>query len=242
MIELTERDEAACHATRAAGRAPPAFSVCVVIPAYNEAGRIGGVVRAVREYLPDVVVVDDCSTDGTGGEAREAGALVLRHPENRGKGAALKTGLDQAVRWGHDAAITMDGDGQHDPGDIPRFIARALQTGADIVIGTRMHDVRGMPFHRYCTNRITSGILSALTRRRLTDTQSGHRLIRTRIWPSLRITSSRYEAESEILLEASTRGTKIEEIEISTTYRDESSKIHPFLDTVRFIRLMLRYI
>ncbi|MBI3192079.1 MAG: glycosyltransferase family 2 protein, partial [Pedosphaera parvula] len=110
----------------------------VVIPCYNEAPTIAALVQAVREYLPAVIVVDDGSRDATAEVATQAGAEVIRHPRNRGKGAALTSGWRRARERGFGWALCLDGDGQHAPADVPRFLQCAADTGAALVIGNRM--------------------------------------------------------------------------------------------------------
>jgi len=213
----------------------------VVIPAYNEEKRIGEVVRRVREFIEDVVVVDDGSKDGTAQRANEAGAKVLVHGENRGKGAALKTGFEFAVREGFDAVITLDADGQHDPVEIPKFLREAEKNELQIIVGNRMGKPEGMPVVRYLTNRFTSFVISKMSGQRIPDSQSGFRLIRKEVLESLSIESSNFDAESEILIKASLAGFKIGNVPIKTIYRgDERSKINPMVDTVRFFRLVFK--
>lgn len=215
---------------------------CALIPAYNESARIGDVVEGARGQGVTVVVVDDGSTDGTEEAARRGGATVLRHPRNRGKGEALKTGFRYAIEQGVDAVITLDGDGQHDPAEIPEIVARAEQEGSDIVLGCRMGDVSRMPLLRIWTNQITSAVLSRLAHTRISDSQSGYRLIRTRALRSLDLVTRKYDLESEILVRAARRGFRISEVPVRTIYEGSESKIHPGLDTLRFIRLALRLI
>ena len=110
---------------------------CVVIPAYLEARFIGDLVRRVRTVIPDVFVVDDGSSDATASAAEAAGAMVLRHTLNRGKGAALETGLAQARACGYAFVVTMDGDGQHDPAELPRFLEAYRGGATPVLVGNR---------------------------------------------------------------------------------------------------------
>jgi len=212
----------------------------VVIPAYNEAAHIADVVRRSRVRVGMVLVVDDGSSDETAACAERAGAVVIRHSANRGKGAALATGFTEAHRRGFDWVLTLDGDGQHAPEHIPAFCRAAAQRGADIVVGTRKADHATMPAVRRCTNAMTSAVISRLTHQRLTDTQSGYRLIRVTVWYAVAVTTQAYDAESEFLIVAGRLGHRIVEIPIATVYGGERSSIHPVRDTVRFIRLAAR--
>ena len=119
-----------------------------VIPCFNEGATIAGLVGAALQHLPLVVVVDDGSTDRTSEAAQAAGARMVRHDTNRGKGAALKTGLALAAKQGFEWAVTLDGDGQHAPDDIPAFLSCAGQTGALLIIGNRMHNAQAIPWLR----------------------------------------------------------------------------------------------
>ena len=216
----------------------------VVVPSKDLEATVGGVVRSVLglDLGLDVLVVDDGSTDDTSGAAREAGALVVRHEENLGKGAALRTGFEYAIANDYEAVITMDGDGQHDPGAIPEFLDAIEKCGADIVVGSRMHAVGDMPRVRIWTNRTTSRIVSLLAGQFIPDSQSGFRIIRTRLLRAISrsLVTSRYDTESEMLIRAGRRGFRIAALAIKSIYRDTVSHINPLVDTMRFIRLVGR--
>ena len=156
-----------------------------VIPCFNECAGIAPLVAAVRQQLPSVLVVDDGSTDDTASLARGAGAVVVSHERNLGKGAALKTGLSLALKQGFEWAVTLDGDGQHAPEDLPALLRCAGQTGARLVIGNRMHDAHAIPWLRRQVNRWMSRKLSQRAGRHLPDTQSGFRLIHLATWAAL---------------------------------------------------------
>ncbi len=193
--------------------------------------------------MPLVYVVDDGSTDMSGEAARKAGATLLRHPDNRGKGAALKTGFARILaedKW--DAVVILDGDGQHDSSEIPRFVSCSQHANYDIVVGDRMGDVRPMPFRRKATNFLCSQVLSALTRQRIRDTQCGFRLIKTKTLKDLVLKTSQFDTESEMLLQAAANGARIGNLSIVTIYGAEKSSVHPVLDTWRFIRLAGRFL
>ena len=214
---------------------------CVIIPAYREAGRIGAVVSEAVRYIPDVIVVDDGSPDGTAVEAARAGARVVRHEVNRGKGAALNTGFKTARDLGFDFAITMDGDGQHAASDLPVFVEACRQTSLPVLVGNRMDDTRSMPLVRRLTNRFMSWLLSREMRQRVPDTQCGFRLYRLAVIPDLHVGSERFAAESEILLELGGAGVRIGSVPVKTIYGTETSKIHPVRDTIRFFAMLRRY-
>jgi glycosyltransferase involved in cell wall biosynthesis len=214
---------------------------CVIVPAYNEAKRVGDVVSRILEYASDVVVVDDGSTDETVEKARKAGATVLRHERNQGKGMALNTGFKHAREQGFDIVLTMDADGQHNPADIPRFVEAYVRTGIPVLIGNRMSNCDNMPFIRRMTNRFMSYLLSEEMGQYVPDTQCGFRLYKCEIIPLVLAESGGYAAESELLLHVADRALCIDSVAIQTVYADEKSKINPVRDTVRFFSMLRRY-
>ena|SRR5438309_441897 len=213
-----------------------------VIPAYQDEKHIGDIVRRTRERLDYVLVVDDGSTDQTAQRAREAGAEVIVHYQNRGKGEAIKTGLGhwlaREVTW----VSLLDSDGQHLPEEIDRFLAAAAcATQPTFLIGNRMNDLTGMPFIRRVVNRYMSSKISRLCGQNIPDTQCGFRMVGRHLVPELLSGGNRFEYETEVLIIASRKGYRIESIPITTVYSDQVSKIHPMRDALRFLKLMWRY-
>lgn len=215
--------------------------VIALIPAFNEASRVGEVVSRARPFVSEVIVVDDGSTDRTSAVAEAAGATVLRHPSNRGKGAAIATALEFFGRSDAEFAVFLDADGQHDPAEIPKFVETARQSGAGVVVGTRMNDTRAMPVVRLLTNRFTSWLTSKLARQSIPDSQCGYRLLRRNVLADLNLTSSRFDTETEMLIQASRAGHRIVSAPICTIYAGQSSHIHPLRDTIRFFKLVGKY-
>jgi len=212
----------------------------VVIPAYNEEARIAEVVSGASPYAGKVIVVDDGSADATAAVSEKAGAEVVRHRVNLGKGAALRSGLERAFGEGYDPVIILDADGQHDWEKIPLFLRAAGEQRADIVLGNRMENTERMPRLRYLTNKVTSFFVSRLAGQRIPDSQCGYRLISRRAFESMRFRTVRYDTESEMLIDAARAGCTIRSIPVETIYGSEKSKINPLRDTIRFIRLVLR--
>ncbi len=215
---------------------------CALIPALNEENNIGKVVTGALRHVTKVIVVDDGSADGTARASRDAGAEVVIHGRNFGKGAALRSGLAKAFEEGYDPVVILDADGQHDCREIPLFMEAARAQAADIVVGNRMGETERMPRLRYLTNRITSFFVSRLAGQRIPDSQCGFRLINEKAFRTIRLETSRYETESEMLIEAARAGCRIGSVPIRTIYGVETSRIHPLTDTVRFIRLILRHL
>ncbi|MGH7572004.1 MAG: glycosyltransferase family 2 protein [Gemmatimonadota bacterium] len=193
-----------------------------VIPAYNEAGHIGPVVRDVREFADAVIVVDDGSGDSTGAEARAAGARVYRHLVNRGLGGGIATGLRAALEAGADVIVTLDGDGQHVPAEVLELAAPIRKGEADLVIGSRMIEPGGMPFLRRIANRCANLCTWVLFGVRVSDTQSGFRALSRRAAERLDLRTSRMEVSSEIVAEAARHGFRIAEVPITVIYTDYS--------------------
>ncbi|MFA6560975.1 MAG: glycosyltransferase family 2 protein [Verrucomicrobiia bacterium] len=219
---------------------PPSENLVALIPVYNAAGHVGKVVRRTLPRVGRVVVVDDGSTDGSGDEAHEAGAEIIRHTVNRGKGAALKTGLARCKEMGCEWIILLDADGQHDPEDIPRLLA-GRDGGARFIVGNRMAHADNMPFTHFVGNRFSSWVLSQLCRQFLPDSQCGFRLLHRSLLDALKLTADRYEVDSEMLILVSRAGHRIASVPVATIYADEQSHIRPMKDTFRVIRLLLRY-
>jgi glycosyltransferase involved in cell wall biosynthesis len=208
----------------------------VVIPCCNEVRRVGEVIRGVMEYVPTVIVVDDGSTDATASAASAAGAEVLRHAPNRGKGAALRTGFERARERGLDWAFTMDGDGQHAPADIPAFLAVAERAGAQLIVGNRLAAAERMPFVRRKVNQLMTWRLSRMTGRPLADSQCGFRLVNLAAWSRVTLRTERFETESEMLVEFVRAGFAVEFVPVQVIYGPGGSKIHPLADTWRWLR------
>ncbi|MCG2660685.1 MAG: glycosyltransferase family 2 protein [Kiritimatiellae bacterium] len=214
---------------------------CVVIPAYREQHMIRDVVQRVRKYVQPVIVVDDGSPDRTAEEAADAGAVVVRHTANMGKGVALNTGFNYARQNQFDYLITLDADGQHDPADIPRFIEAYERTGIPVLIGNRMGALSNMPQVRKWTKRGMSWFLSRAMNQYVPDTQCGFRLYRCDVLPFIEARSTRFAAESEILLHIASRGIRMDAVPIAVIYNEEISKINPLRDTFRFFLMLSRY-
>lgn len=221
---------------------PAAGPVSAVIPAYNPGPALAQVAAAAAAELgaERVLVIDDGSRDGAAERAHATGVEVVRHPRNRGKGAALRTGFAAALAAGAEWVFTLDADGQHDPQEMPTFLAEAARGRYDLIIGDRMADTRDMPALRIFANRATSSIISMLAGQGIRDSQSGYRLIAAPVLRAVDLRFNRFDAESEILVKAARAGFRIGAVPIRTIYGGEQSTIHPLRDTVRFVGLVMR--
>ncbi len=176
------------------------MNLLVIIPAFNEFKTIAGVVQATKQYIKDILVIDDHSTDNT---AEKAGCKVLRNDKNMGKGFGLKRGFKYAIENNYDAVITLDADGEHDPSEIPRFL-EALKT-ADLVVGQRnIHRSRERTFLNWFSSFFMKQLLPNLE-----DTQSGYRAIRVGFLKKMKFTTDRFDLELEMLLEAAKHNARI---------------------------------
>ncbi len=213
--------------------------VVAVIPAYNAESTIKLVVSKVRRKIARCIVVDDGSSDKTGILAKEAGAELLVHISNRGKGAAIKSAFEFLKKQDFKYLILLDADGQHEPGEVFRLVQQARRKRADVVCGNRMKNTKGMPKLRVTTNKIMSKVTSWICRTNLSDTQCGYRLLSKRTVNNIEIKKDNFEVDTEILFQASRLGYRISEATVSTIYTDDhSSNINPIGDTLRFLRLI----
>jgi glycosyltransferase involved in cell wall biosynthesis len=216
--------------------------ISALIAAFNEEAHIAAVVRGTAPYVSTVVVVDDGSTDQTAPIAAAAGATVLRHDANRGKGCSIRMGLDFVLKGNCTHVLFLDGDMQHHPTDIPRLIERAQEGVGDFVVGEREFRKNAMPAARFYSNVIGSAILSKFIHATVVDSQSGFRLIRADLLRRLCLTGSKYEIETEMLIKLVRAGATLERVSVSRVqYQGARSKMRPFRDTFRTCMLALQY-
>jgi glycosyltransferase involved in cell wall biosynthesis len=213
----------------------------VVIPALNEAEHIAVLVRALKRFGLSIVVVDDGSTDATASLASGEGALVISHIKTRGKGCALRAGIEYAMRRDYDGIVTCDGDGQHDPRDILRLIADGERQHAAMVLGNRMHRPGKMPGVNQATNRWMSKVVSALTHFEVLDVQCGLRMIRREVLTDLKLRSKHFGIEAELLLASAIRRWKVISVPVRSVYNGQVSRVRPLRDTLAFIGLIARF-
>jgi glycosyltransferase involved in cell wall biosynthesis len=201
-----------------------------------EGPRIAAVVGGALAHLP-VIVVDDGSTDDTAERAAAAGAEVVRQVPNQGKGVALRTGFARAIADGYDAAVTLDADGQHDPAEIPAFLAVFAASGADLVVGRR--DFRRMPPVRRVANELGGVAFSWAVGRDVPDNQSGYRLLSRRLMAALlEGREAGFEFEVEQLTTCVRLGWPIAWVPIRTIYAGEPSHVRPWKHFTSFVRVV----
>jgi glycosyltransferase involved in cell wall biosynthesis len=215
--------------------------ISIVVPAYNEEKRLPKVLKRVPDFVDEVIVVDDGSTDGTYSAAlqmveEDPRVVPIRLEENCGKGCAMREGIKHARG---DVIVFMDADGQHIPEEVGKLVEPIVQGEADVVIGARRLEVQGKrPLHRRLSNMITTRLLRLKLGTYVYDTQSGFRAYRRGFLPG--IESSRYEVESEMLIKAVKMGARIKEVPVSMVYGVETGHFK-VEDVFRFLYALIRF-
>ncbi|MCU0856944.1 MAG: glycosyltransferase family 2 protein [Pontiellaceae bacterium] len=215
--------------------------VAVLMPAHCEERNVGDLVTRSMAYLPDVIVVDDASTDQTAAYAEAAGATVIRRTVNGGKGAALTEGFRYVLSQGFDAVITLDADGFHDPDEIPNFLAAYARTHLPVLIGNRMARLRRVPIVRRWTIRTMSYWLNRLVRVYVPDPPCGFRFYRCDVLPFILEEQSSLPSEYETLINIASRRIRVGSVRVTKQPKRHKSLIAPFRDVIRFARVLAKY-
>lgn len=215
-----------------------------VIPAFNEAGTIQQVIDGLHGKVDHILVVDDGSTDATASLARRAGADVIEHGNNRGKGHAVRSAIEWVVARDFTHALILDGDMQHLPGEAPLLLEAAARTGVDVVLGERQFGREAMPASRYHANRLGSRVLSWFVGIRFSDTQCGFRVFRVDALRGISLRARGYDIETEMLVKLSRRRARITTVPVTAVYTGQRSKLRPVRDTTRtcFLAVYYRFI
>jgi len=215
--------------------------IAVIIPALNAERTLPQVVVDARAQLEPVLVIDDGSSDATGEVARAAGATVIRHPVNRGKGGALKTGFQWALENGFDGVITLDADGQHLAAEIPKFV-RERESGADLIIGGRSHLFEQMLPRRRMANRFSAACIAFASGVKITDSQSGFRYYSANLLRKVKLRAEGFDMESEVIVRAGRRQFGVVTIPIELGFVDGIATSHykPLRDTLRIAWTVIR--
>ncbi|HHT78333.1 MAG TPA: glycosyltransferase family 2 protein [Actinobacteria bacterium] len=229
---------------------PDISKISILIPSYNEEKHIKSVIEKCAVYGLDIIVVNDGSTDNTLSvlnqlkRKEDLKLIVLNHEINKGKGEALKTGFDFACKNNYFGVITIDADGQHSIDEIGNFITEVKNNDPDIIVGSRFTDTKGMPFIRLAVNFLTSWIISLIALKKIGDVQSGFRFIKHNVMEKVKLQTSNFDTEPELLIKASWHGFKITNIPIKTIYNLDEFKSHisPGKDTLKFFNLVFKSI
>jgi len=219
----------------------PSPKVIVAMPAYNEERFIGSMVLKSRKYADKIIVVDDGSNDSTAEISRMAGASVITHPENKGKGAAIQSIINEAKKDMPDVLIVLDADGQHNPDEIPRLIDAVL-SGSDLVIGSRQLVRKSIPSYRRIGQKILLFSNRFLTRKKITDSESGFRAFSRKAIAELELSQQGFAVESEMIAVAEEKKLKITEVPISVQYKGDSSTLNPVRHGVGVLTQILNMI
>jgi glycosyltransferase involved in cell wall biosynthesis len=216
--------------------------IAVIIPALNAERTLPRVVVEARAQLEPVLVIDDGSSDATGEVAAAVGATVMRHPVNRGKGGALKTGFAWALENGFDGVITLDADGQHLASEIPKFLRERERSGADLIIGGRSHLFEQMMPRRRMANRFSAACIAFASGVKITDSQSGFRFYSANLLRSMKLRTNGFDMESEVIVRAGRRKFGIVTIPIELGFVDGIATSHykPLEDTLRIAWTVIR--
>jgi glycosyltransferase involved in cell wall biosynthesis len=215
------------------------IDVAALIPAFNCADRLALLLPKLRRQVANVLVVDDGSADDTSEVARRHGAEVCIHDRNRGKGAAIRSGLAVLLGRSHTHVLMLDADGQHDPGDVPAFLACAGE--ADFVLGNRLWDWASVPGKRYWTNFIGTRALELMTGYPLVDSQCGFRLVRTAFLRRMGLVGRRYSIDTEILIRAGKLRARFAHVPVRVIYDGAVSHFRPMRDTVHIVFSAVRF-
>ncbi|MBI4187702.1 MAG: glycosyltransferase family 2 protein [Chloroflexi bacterium] len=202
--------------------------VIAVIPAFNEEKYIGTIVLKTRQYVDEVIVADDGSTDQTANIASLAGATVIKHEQNKGYGSTIQTLLTAARERNPDVLVLLDADAQHDPSDIPRLI-KPINNGFDLVIGSREQQRGNIPLYRRIGQRIISRSTRVLSRQKLYDTESGFRAFSRKAIATLELKENGMAISAETVASAAEHNLKITEEPISIRYTADGSTMHPLV-------------
>lgn len=217
--------------------------IAVVIPAYNEASTIIDIATRALQHTRRVIVVDDGSADGTSAALQGLPLTVLRNGANLGKAASLRRGIAHALAEGATAIVTLDGDGQHEPEDIPCFVAAHLRHSRSIVVGARLRGRENAPRARYLANRVADFWIGWAAGYRMSDSQSGFRLYPSALFSQIDIrndASQRFVFESAVLIDAARVGVQSVAVEISSIYRQDARASHfrPVTDILLIARMV----
>jgi glycosyltransferase involved in cell wall biosynthesis len=216
--------------------------ICVLIPAYNAQKTLGSVLKKIEPFKIETVVVNDGSSDETKEVASEYGAQLLEHPLNLGKGAALRTGFQYILGKDYEVVVTLDADGQHNPSEIPSLLKIFQSVEPDILIASRSPEFWKMTFLRRFWNRLGVKAVARLCHSDITDSQSGFRVIRTKVLKEVELSTCRFETELELLIKACKKGFTVLSVPINTQRIDGTGSSHfrPVVDTWMVCKLFLR--
>ena len=215
--------------------------IVACIPAYNEEKTIAPIVLGAQKHADKVIVCDDGSHDMTAQIAESLGAIVVRHPNNMGKGATLRTLFQKSLSEGAKVVVTLDADGQHDPSEIPVVVRPVMEGRADISIGARFHGKNHIPYHREVGNRFLNFLTNIGNGEKLLDTQSGFRAYSRQALEDIDVKEDGMGVDSQILLDARKSKLRITESMVSVTYNGETSTHNPIRHLGDVVLSLVKY-
>jgi glycosyltransferase involved in cell wall biosynthesis len=214
------------------------MKVLAGIAAYNEARYVGSIVLQARQYVDEVIVVDDGSTDNTARVAELAGATVIHHSENKGKGAAIQSILAEAKKRNPDAVVLLDADAQHNPNEIPALI-KPIAEGFDLVIGSREAQKDKTPRYRRIGQKVVLRSTRLASKANISDSESGFRALSPKAINELELKANGFAIESEMITLAADKNLKITEVPISNIYTKDGSTLHPIVHGIDVLSRMI---
>ncbi|MCF7858463.1 MAG: glycosyltransferase family 2 protein [Candidatus Cloacimonetes bacterium] len=216
-------------------------NTAVVVPIYNSEKYLIELFERINKFFPKncIFAVNDASTDNSKEICQNYGVSVLDIEINRGKGYALQTGFQAALEKGFNFAFSIDSDLQHKPEDFPLFIQKQNQDEEDIIIGKRSFSHKQMPFHRICSNKLTSKIVTFATKQKILDSQCGFRLYNLELIKGTKFQTERYQFETEVIFKFAKKNGKIVFVPIETIYAGQKSYISGLRDIKNFVRIVI---
>jgi glycosyltransferase involved in cell wall biosynthesis len=215
--------------------------VAAAIPAFNEEKYIGTIVLKTRQYVDEVIVVDDGSSDQTAEVAKLAGATVIRHERNRGYGASVQTLLAEAKKKDLNILVLLDADAQHNPDEIPDLI-KPISDGFDLVIGSRVQGGSNVPRYRRIGQRVISYFSHILSGQKVSDSESGFRVFSRKAIDSLELKENGMAVSAETIAKVAEKGLKITERPISIRYTEDGSTLNPVVHGFEVLRRVIAMI
>jgi len=218
-------------------------NIALILPVYNSEKHLNSLISQLLEHFPanQIIAVDDGSSDNSAQICRNKEITLIEFEQNRGKGAALLAGMKKAWQAGYKFTITIDSDEQHKPCHLPEFIIRQQQTKAAMVLGKRDFNSRIMPLPRIWSNKLTSFMVSITVRQKVADSQCGYRLYYLKPVMDMKLVSSRYQFETEILLKMAKAKYLLADTDIDTVYGEETSHINHLRDIKNFINILISH-
>ena len=199
------------------------MKITAVIPVFNEKHSIGNLVLKAKQYCNDVIVVDDGSTDKTADILKTLGCKYVLHADNQGQGAATRTGVNVALRLGADIIVTLDGDGQHSPDNIPLLLKPVLDNTADVVVGSRIAQLQGVPEYRKLGIDFITWLYNVGSQYKLSDSLLCLRVFKSEVLRNIQIEENRFGFCPEMLIKIRQKGYRIKDIPINCIYHDDYS-------------------